>query len=117
MCVDEKCVDVDVACLYACDRCVYDVSVFLCVGNLCSYYVHALCFKLHTHSCDLHEIDTGTGAEVFGNCNAPRAVTYSAVIYCLRAMVDLDIPLNQGCLRPVTIAVLHATSYICNCES
>jgi 5-oxoprolinase (ATP-hydrolysing) len=37
----------------------------------------------------------GTGAQVFGNTNAPRAVTYSAVIYCLRCLVDRDIPLNQ----------------------
>lgn len=48
---------------------------------------------------------TGTGPEVFGNCNAPRAVTHSAVIYCLRAMVAMEIPLNQGCLRPVTIDI------------
>ena len=48
----------------------------------------------------------GTWPEVFGNCNAPRAVTYSAIIYCLRCMVDLDIPLNQGCLRPITIKVI-----------
>ena len=37
----------------------------------------------------------GTGTEMFGNCNAPRAVTLSAVIYCLRCMVGHDIPLNQ----------------------
>ncbi|GCB75200.1 hypothetical protein scyTo_0019737, partial [Scyliorhinus torazame] len=38
---------------------------------------------------------TGTGPEVFGNCNAPRAITLSALIYCLRCMVGQDIPLNQ----------------------
>ncbi|NWU68681.1 OPLA oxoprolinase, partial [Pterocles burchelli] len=38
---------------------------------------------------------SGTGPEVFGNCNAPRAVTLSALIYCLRCMVGEDIPLNQ----------------------
>ena len=37
----------------------------------------------------------GTGPEVFGNCNAPPAVTYSAAIYCLRCLVGSDIPLNQ----------------------
>jgi 5-oxoprolinase (ATP-hydrolysing) len=47
----------------------------------------------------------GTGAEVVGNTNAPLAVTYSAVIYCLRCMVGTDIPLNQGALAPVTIRV------------
>jgi hypothetical protein len=40
----------------------------------------------------------GTGPEVFGNCNAPPAVTYSAAIYCLRCLVGADIPLNQ--VRP-----------------
>jgi N-methylhydantoinase B/oxoprolinase/acetone carboxylase alpha subunit len=39
----------------------------------------------------------GTGPEVFGNTNAPPAVTYSAVIYSLRCMVHQDIPLNQAC--------------------
>ena len=37
----------------------------------------------------------GTGPEVFGNTNAPPAVTYSAIIYSLRCMVQSDIPLNQ----------------------
>ena len=46
---------------------------------------------------------TGTGPEVLGNCNAPPAVTYSAIIYSLRCMVKRDIPLNQGCLEPITI--------------
>ncbi|KAI5478517.1 5-oxoprolinase [Pseudohyphozyma bogoriensis] len=45
----------------------------------------------------------GTGAEIYGNLNAPVSVTYSAIIYTLRAMVDLDIPLNQGCLVPITV--------------
>jgi len=47
----------------------------------------------------------GTGKEVEGNWNCPPAVTYSAVIYCLRCMVKNDIPLNQGCLRPITIKI------------
>lgn len=48
---------------------------------------------------------TGTGYEMHGNCNAPRAITLSAVIYCLRCMVGYDIPLNQGCLKPVCIVI------------
>lgn len=47
----------------------------------------------------------GTGLEVFGNCNAPRAITLSAIIYCLRCMVGHDVPLNQGCLKPVTVHI------------
>lgn len=38
---------------------------------------------------------TGSGHQVWGNCNAPRAITLSALIYCLRCMVGHDVPLNQ----------------------
>lgn len=48
---------------------------------------------------------TGTGHEVYGNCNAPRAITLSAIIYCLRSMVGYDIPLNQGCLTPIQVII------------
>ncbi len=48
---------------------------------------------------------SGTGAEVPGNLNAPRAVTLSAVIYVLRLLVGTAIPLNSGCLRPVTVII------------
>ncbi|XP_011204171.2 5-oxoprolinase [Bactrocera dorsalis] len=48
---------------------------------------------------------TGSGAEVWGNCNAPRAITLSALIYCLRCMVGHDVPLNQGCLAPIKVIV------------
>lgn len=47
----------------------------------------------------------GTGSEVYGNINAPEAVTYSAIIYCLRCLIDQDIPLNQGCLKPVDVKI------------
>lgn len=43
------------------------------------------------------------GPEVYGNTNAPPAVTYSAILYCIRCLVNRDIPLNQGCLTPVTV--------------
>jgi 5-oxoprolinase (ATP-hydrolysing) len=45
----------------------------------------------------------GTGPSVSGNTNAPRAIAASAVIYALRSLVGEDIPMNQGCLDPVTI--------------
>ena len=48
---------------------------------------------------------TGTGPQVLGNHNAPPAVTYSAVIYSLRSLVAQDIPLNQGCLAPITFII------------
>lgn len=49
---------------------------------------------------------TGTGPEVYGNLNAPPAVTASAIIYCLRCLLpSSDIPLNQGCLAPIEIII------------
>lgn len=36
----------------------------------------------------------GTGHEIYGNMNAPVSITYSAIIYCLRCLVDSEIPLN-----------------------
>ncbi|KAF2102344.1 hypothetical protein NA57DRAFT_35089 [Rhizodiscina lignyota] len=48
---------------------------------------------------------TGTGPEVYGNTNAPQAVTYSAIIYCLRCLISEDIPLNQGCLKPIRVII------------
>ncbi|KAJ5084303.1 hypothetical protein NUU61_008882 [Penicillium alfredii] len=47
----------------------------------------------------------GTGPEVYGNVNAPEAVTYSAIIYCLRCLISADIPLNQGCLKPIDVRI------------
>ena len=45
----------------------------------------------------------GTGLELWGNLNAPVAVTSSAILYSLRCLLDKDIPLNHGCLIPVDI--------------
>ncbi|CAG8553030.1 1256_t:CDS:10 [Ambispora leptoticha] len=47
----------------------------------------------------------GTGAEVYGNTNAPPSVTYSAIIYCLRCLIAEEIPLNQGCLSPIDVRI------------
>ncbi|KAJ2327790.1 hypothetical protein GGH92_009988, partial [Coemansia sp. RSA 2673] len=48
---------------------------------------------------------SGTSPEVYGNINAPPSVTYSAIIYCLRCMVQSELPLNQGCLAPVQVII------------
>ncbi|KAF3763213.1 hypothetical protein M406DRAFT_73837 [Cryphonectria parasitica EP155] len=48
---------------------------------------------------------TGTGPQVLGNTNAPIAITHSAIIYCLRSLVNSSVPLNQGCLNPIDIVV------------
>jgi 5-oxoprolinase (ATP-hydrolysing) len=47
----------------------------------------------------------GTGPQVYGNINAPEAVTFSAIIYVLRCLIEDEIPLNQGCLKPITIRI------------
>ncbi|KAI0202014.1 hydantoinase B/oxoprolinase [Astrocystis sublimbata] len=47
----------------------------------------------------------GTGPQVYGNINAPEAVSYSAIIYCLRCLISEDIPLNQGCLKPIHVKI------------
>jgi len=52
---------------------------------------------------------TGTDPEMYGNSNAPRAITSSAIIYCLRCLVNAEIPLNQGCLNPIEIIVPENT--------
>lgn len=46
---------------------------------------------------------SGTGEEVFGNCNAPTSVTYSAIIYSLRCLIGHDVPLNHGFLLPIDV--------------
>ncbi len=48
---------------------------------------------------------TGTGSELWGNLNAPRAVTHSAILYSLRCLIDQEIPLNQGCLNPIKVII------------
>jgi 5-oxoprolinase (ATP-hydrolysing) len=47
----------------------------------------------------------GTSPQQDNNFNAPRAVTIAAVLYVFRTLIDEPIPLNAGCLRPLTIAV------------
>ncbi len=47
----------------------------------------------------------GTGPRSRGNLNAPRAVSRAAVLYALRTLISRDVPLNEGCLRPVEIRI------------
>lgn len=51
--------------------------------------------SLYLYEYYLAFLNSGTGYEVWGNCNAPKAITVSAIIYCLRCLVGQDIPLNQ----------------------
>ncbi|MCA1298984.1 hydantoinase B/oxoprolinase family protein [Stappia indica] len=48
---------------------------------------------------------TGTSEVKPNNFNAPEPVTRAAVLYCFRVMVDGDIPMNAGCLRPIHIII------------
>jgi len=48
---------------------------------------------------------TGTSAQLPNNFNAPKAVTMAAVLYVFRTLVDDDIPLNAGCLKPLHVVV------------
>ena len=54
---------------------------------------------------------TGTSPQQPTNFNAPEPVTRAAVLYVFRVMVDADIPMNAGCLRPINI-VLPAHSML-----
>ncbi|MFE7960160.1 hydantoinase B/oxoprolinase family protein [Streptomyces sp. NPDC057413] len=48
---------------------------------------------------------TGTSAQLGSNFNAPYSVVNAAVLYVFRTLVADDIPLNDGCLRPLRIVV------------
>ena len=52
------------------------------------------------------EIDfTGTSPQQTNNFNAPKAVCMAAVLYVFRTLVDDDIPLNAGCLKPLKVTI------------
>ena len=52
------------------------------------------------------EIDfSGTSAQLSNNFNAPTAVCMAAVLYVFRTLVDDDIPLNAGCLKPLKVII------------
>ncbi len=52
------------------------------------------------------EIDfTGTSAQQSNNFNAPTAVCMAAVLYVFRTLVNDDIPLNAGCLKPLKVII------------
>ena len=52
------------------------------------------------------EIDfSGTSPQQSNNFNAPTAVCMAAVLYVFRTLVDDDIPLNAGCLKPLKVII------------
>lgn len=48
---------------------------------------------------------TGTSAQHPGNRNAPRSVCRAAVLYVFRTLIDTDLPLNEGCLKPLRLII------------
>jgi 5-oxoprolinase (ATP-hydrolysing) len=48
---------------------------------------------------------TGTSAQLANNFNAPSAICVAAVLYVFRTLVDDEIPLNAGCLKPLAIVI------------
>jgi 5-oxoprolinase (ATP-hydrolysing) len=52
------------------------------------------------------EVDfSGTSEQQVNNFNAPTAVCMAAVLYVFRTLVDDDIPLNAGCLKPIKVII------------
>ncbi len=52
------------------------------------------------------EIDfTGTSPQLSNNFNAPSSVAMAAVLYVFRTLVDDEIPLNSGCLKPIDVII------------
>ena len=52
---------------------------------------------------------SGTDPQVKGNINAPKPVTYSAVYYILRCLLPEDVPVNNGCYRPIEVHIPERT--------
>lgn len=48
---------------------------------------------------------TGTSDQLNSNFNAPKAVCMAAVLYVFRTLVNDDIPMNQGCLKPIDVII------------
>ncbi|MFQ5579876.1 MAG: hydantoinase B/oxoprolinase family protein [Nitrospiria bacterium] len=48
---------------------------------------------------------SGTSLQQTNNFNAPKAVCRAAVLYVFRTLVDDEIPMNEGCLRPIEIII------------
>ena len=52
---------------------------------------------------------TGTDPQVRGSVNAVEPIVLSAVFYVVRCLVDLELPSNAGCMRPITVVAPEGT--------
>ncbi|KAM5380050.1 hypothetical protein ACJZ2D_003697 [Fusarium nematophilum] len=64
----------------------------------------------------------GSGPQMWGNYNCPISICHSAIIYTIRCLVNLEIPLNEGCLTPCELrvpegSVLNPTPAVAICGS
>ena len=57
------------------------------------------------NSCSAKIDFTGTSPQLDNNFNAPKAVCKAAVLYVFRTLVNDDIPLNEGCLKPLEVII------------
>lgn len=64
-----------------------------------------LTVTINPETASAHFDFTGTGEEGYHSFNAPQAITRSATLYVLRCLINQDIPLNEGCLRPLTFTI------------
>lgn len=48
---------------------------------------------------------TGTSDQHIGNYNAPRSICRAVVLYVFRTLVGADIPLNEGCMKPLNVII------------
>lgn len=83
-------------------RKLHDGSFAYCLDDNSTIKV---AIKINQASGSAHIDFTGTSQQVPTNFNAPPAVCRAAVLYVFRTLVDHNIPLNAGCLRPLTIEI------------
>jgi 5-oxoprolinase (ATP-hydrolysing) len=58
------------------------------------------------HAARTADIDfSGTSAQLNNNFNAPSAICMAAVLYVFRSLIDDEIPLNAGCLKPLNVII------------
>ena len=60
---------------------------------------------IDTRDATAHFDWSGTGEQGYHSFNAPQAITRSATLYVLRCLINEDIPLNEGCLRPLRFTI------------
>ena len=84
-----------------------EVDTFSAVDYLDDGTPIAVTVTINRKERSIHLDFTGTGPEMWGNLNTPKAVAFSAIIYVLRTLIDEDIPLNGGFLDPVTTNIPH----------